>query len=65
MDPEALHERLDKFQVVDVRYPNEWEAGRINGAVHIPVDYLYEREDELRATLARWAFTASVSSLGS
>lgn len=47
MDPETLHARLDKVQVVDVRYPNEWEAGRINGAVHIPGDYLYEREDEL------------------
>lgn len=47
MDPETLHERLDKVQVVDVRYPNEWEAGRINGAVHIPEDYLYERTDQL------------------
>lgn len=32
-----------------MRYPNEWEAGHIHGAVHIPVDYVYERVGELDA----------------
>lgn len=35
------------MQVVDVRWPNEWEAGHLEGAVLIPADYLYERLDEL------------------
>lgn len=47
MDPGALAGRLDDVQVVDVRHPNEWSAGRIDGAVHIPVDDLPERVDEL------------------
>ena len=47
MDPKSLAERLEMVQVVDVRYPNEWEAGRIDGAIHIPGDYLDERVGEL------------------
>lgn len=34
-------------QVVDVRWPNEWEAGRIEGSVHMPLDDLEERYREL------------------
>lgn len=47
MDPRALAERRDDVQIVDVRYPNEWEAGRIAGAVHIPRDELLDRLGEL------------------
>lgn len=47
MDPQRLARRLREVQVLDVRYPNEWEAGRIDGAVHIPGDDLAERADEL------------------
>lgn len=47
MDPQTLAERMHEVQVLDVRYPNEWEAGHIDGAVHIPVDDLAERVDEL------------------
>lgn len=49
MDAATLAAALDRFQVVDVRYPNEWEAGHIEGAVHIPVDHVYERVAELDA----------------
>jgi len=49
MDAATLAGAMDRFQIVDVRYPNEWEAGHIDGAVHIPVDYLYERVGELDA----------------
>ncbi len=38
VDPGALARDMDQFQVVDVRYPNEWEAGHISGAAHIPFD---------------------------
>lgn len=47
MDPHQLAAQLDQVQVVDVRYPNEWEAGRIDGARHVPVDDLADRADEL------------------
>ena len=47
MDPQTLAQRLHDVQVLDVRYPNEWDAGRIDGALHIPVDDLAERVDEL------------------
>ena len=39
----------DGAQLVDVRAPHEWEAGRISGAVHLPLDELAERAGELDA----------------
>ncbi len=50
IDPGELARNMDHFQVVDVRYPNEWEAGHIEGAVHIPLDYVFDRLDELDRT---------------
>jgi rhodanese-related sulfurtransferase len=50
MDPATLARTLGQFQVVDVRYPNEWEAGHIEGAVHIPGDYIFDRVGELDPT---------------
>lgn len=47
MDPATLAREMGQFQVVDVRYPNEWEAGHIDGAVHIPGDYIFDRAGEL------------------
>ncbi len=47
MDPQTVADRLDQVQLVDVRYDNEWEAGHIEGAVHIPEDDLEDRLDEL------------------
>lgn len=47
MRPDELASRLNDVQVVDVRYPNEWEAGHIEGAVHIPQDELDDRLSEL------------------
>lgn len=49
MDVATLAAETERYQVVDVRYPNEWEAGHIEGSVHIPVDYVYERIGELDA----------------
>ncbi|MGH2723418.1 MAG: rhodanese-like domain-containing protein [Actinomycetota bacterium] len=39
-DPRQVHERRDEVQLLDVREPFEWEAGRIEGAVHIPLQQL-------------------------
>jgi rhodanese-related sulfurtransferase len=33
-----VHDRLAEIQLVDVREPYEWEAGRVEGAIHIPVN---------------------------
>jgi rhodanese-related sulfurtransferase len=37
-DVKGVFERLDEIQLVDCREPYEWEAGRIEGAVHIPLN---------------------------
>lgn len=47
IDVATLAQDLGRYQVVDVRYPNEWEAGHIDGAVHIPMDYVFDNADEL------------------
>ncbi len=47
MTPAELHERRGEVQIVDVRWPNEWEAGRIEGALHIPQDELDDRLGEI------------------
>lgn len=43
VSPAELRERLDgaaDLQLVDVREPYEWEAGRIEGATHIELERL-------------------------
>lgn len=47
MEPQAVADRLGDVQLVDVRYDDEWRAGRIEGAVNIPEDDLPDRVDEL------------------
>ncbi len=47
VDPETLARDLALVQLVDVRYPNEWEAGHVEGAVHIPLDDIFDRLGEL------------------
>jgi rhodanese-related sulfurtransferase len=34
----GVHDRLGEIQLVDCREPYEWTAGRIQGAVHIPLN---------------------------
>ncbi|HEX9311727.1 MAG TPA: rhodanese-like domain-containing protein [Actinomycetota bacterium] len=36
-DLRAIYERREEFQILDVREPYEWQAGRIEGAIHIPL----------------------------
>lgn len=36
--PKGVHERLDDIQLLDCREPYEWEAGRVEGAIHIPLN---------------------------
>ena len=47
MDPKTVHERRDELQLLDVREDEEWTAGRITGATHIPLAQLPDRLAEL------------------
>ncbi len=47
MTPAELDARRSEVQVVDVRWPNEWEAGHIEGSLHIPQDELEDRAREV------------------
>jgi rhodanese-related sulfurtransferase len=47
MEPNEVHARLERVQLVDVRDPGEWQAGRIPGARWIRMDELPDRLDEL------------------
>jgi rhodanese-related sulfurtransferase len=46
---EAAQLQRDGAAIVDVREDHEWEAGRIPGAVHIPLMQLAERVGDLPA----------------
>jgi rhodanese-related sulfurtransferase len=75
LEPERVKEMLDRgeIELVDVREQYEWDAGRIAGAVHIELERLAGRADELprdrpivfqcrlgaRSALATEAFRAS------
>ena len=47
MDPNTVHERRYEVQILDVREDDEWTAGRIEGARHIPLGQLAARVGEL------------------
>jgi rhodanese-related sulfurtransferase len=46
-DPDALSRRADDHVILDVREADEWQAGHVAGAVHIPMGELGGRLDEL------------------
>lgn len=48
--PEEVQAQLqsgESLYMLDVREPNEWAAGHVAGAMHIPVGQLTERRQEL------------------
>lgn len=49
LSPERTAEMIESgdAQLVDVRQDFEWEAGRIHGALHIPLDALPARASEI------------------
>jgi rhodanese-related sulfurtransferase len=47
VDPREVADRLDEVQLIDVRGPDEWDAGRIEGARHIPLGEIGARLDEI------------------
>lgn len=36
--PEGTHASLSRITLVDCREPYEWQAGRVDGSVHIPLN---------------------------
>jgi rhodanese-related sulfurtransferase len=49
LEPQRVKELVEggEAQLVDVREPYEWEAGRIAGAVHIELERLAGRAEEI------------------
>jgi rhodanese-related sulfurtransferase len=49
LEPQRVKELVEagEAQLVDVREPYEWEAGRIHGAQHIELEHLAGRADEV------------------
>lgn len=47
MQPTQVHDRTGELQIIDVREPDEWQAGHIQTARHIPMDELPDRLDEI------------------
>lgn len=47
MDVVTTHELTEDHLLLDVREPDEWAAGRIPGALHLPMAQLNARQDEL------------------
>lgn len=42
--PKGAYERLSEIQLVDCREPYEWNAGRVEGAIHIPLNTIMAGE---------------------
>ena len=47
MDPRTVQDARSEVQILDVREEDEWAAGHIDGAVHIPLGDLGRRIGEL------------------
>ena len=47
MNPREVFERRGEFTFLDVREWYEWDAGTIEGAVHVPIRQLRERLDSV------------------
>ncbi|MCC7014797.1 MAG: MBL fold metallo-hydrolase [Planctomycetes bacterium] len=69
MTVQALAEQLDGAHpplVLDVRTPAEWKAGHIDGALHVPLQKLAQRTDELPrdrdlAVVCRTGYRSSIA----
>jgi rhodanese-related sulfurtransferase len=44
--PKEVYERRDDLQLLDVREPFEWNEGRIEGAIHIPLQRVLDGRTE-------------------
>lgn len=49
VEPQQVYAERGLVQIIDVRGGQEWDAGHIEAAHHIPLDELRERLDEVSA----------------
>lgn len=47
MDPRTTYARRNEVQILDVREPDEWASGHIDGALHIPMNQVPRRLEEV------------------
>jgi rhodanese-related sulfurtransferase len=47
-DLKKLNEERDRYQILDVREPYEWDAGHIDGAIHIPLSQVMSGAEQDR-----------------
>jgi rhodanese-related sulfurtransferase len=52
-DLQTLFRHRDEYQFVDVREPFEWEAGRIDGALHVPLAEILAGREQGRVDLSK------------
>jgi rhodanese-related sulfurtransferase len=46
-DARSVYERRGDIQILDVREPHEWEAGHIEGSVHLPLNQVMAGQEDL------------------
>jgi len=44
-DLRGIYDRREDLQILDVREPYEWQAGRIEGAIHVPLARVMSGEE--------------------
>ena len=47
MDPRTTYDRRNEVQILDVREADEWASGHIDGALHIPMNQVPRRLEEV------------------
>jgi len=47
-DPRQLYQKQGQVQILDVREPYEWDAGHIDGSVHIPLSQVMAGQEQDR-----------------
>jgi rhodanese-related sulfurtransferase len=52
-DVRRLYEERDRYQILDVREPYEWDAGHIEGAEHIPLAQVMAGQERDRIDQSR------------
>lgn len=59
MLPKDVHATLEHVRILDVREPHEYDAGHIDGSVHVPLMSLPKRASELDED-ARWVVVCQI-----
>jgi rhodanese-related sulfurtransferase len=53
LNPRELYENRDRVQILDVREPYEWDAGHIDGSVHVPLAQVMAGQEQGRLDAER------------